>query len=69
MRCRLDWKYCLGLALDDPGFDHRPLRVPPPDGLGRPRGPVARLDGRPLGHGGPGQAAWADAGDADLFGG
>ncbi|MGW6060324.1 transposase [Streptomyces sp. NPDC055189] len=22
VRCRLDWKYCLGLELDDPGFDH-----------------------------------------------
>lgn len=21
MRCRLDWKYCLGLELHDPGFD------------------------------------------------
>ncbi|WP_416983323.1 IS1182 family transposase [Streptomyces sp. T028] len=21
VRCRLDWKYCLGLELDDPGFD------------------------------------------------
>ncbi|MGW3108447.1 IS1182 family transposase [Streptomyces sp. NPDC001100] len=25
VRCRLDWKYCLGLALDDPGFDHSVL--------------------------------------------
>ncbi|WP_406128501.1 transposase [Streptomyces canus] len=25
MRCRLDGKYCLGLALDDPGFDHSVL--------------------------------------------
>jgi transposase len=22
VRCRLDWKYCLALELDDPGFDH-----------------------------------------------
>lgn len=21
VRCRLDWKYCLGMELDDPGFD------------------------------------------------
>ncbi|MGA5509080.1 transposase [Streptomyces umbrinus] len=25
VRCRPDWKYCLGLALDDPGFDHSVL--------------------------------------------
>ncbi|MGA5135502.1 IS1182 family transposase [Streptomyces olivoreticuli] len=25
VRCRLDWKYCLGLALDDPGFDYSVL--------------------------------------------
>ncbi|MFD0381372.1 transposase [Streptomyces stramineus] len=25
VRCRLDWKYCLGLELDDPGFDHSVL--------------------------------------------
>ncbi|MER6611325.1 transposase [Streptomyces sp. NPDC000927] len=24
-RCRLDWKYCLGMDLDDPGFDHSVL--------------------------------------------
>lgn len=22
VRCRMDWRYCLGLELDDPGFDH-----------------------------------------------
>jgi transposase len=25
VRCDLGWKYCLGLALDDPGFDHTVL--------------------------------------------
>ncbi|MCG7207358.1 transposase [Streptomyces arenae] len=25
VRCRLDWKYCLGLELDDAGFDHSVL--------------------------------------------
>ncbi|MER5600132.1 transposase [Streptomyces sp. NPDC002265] len=25
VRCRLDWKYCLGVELDDPGFDHSVL--------------------------------------------
>ncbi|MGW7068857.1 transposase [Streptomyces sp. NPDC054872] len=24
-RCRLDWKYCLGMDLDDPGFDYSVL--------------------------------------------
>src|ERR1035441_3285607 len=26
VRIRLDWKYLLGLSLDDPGFDHTVLR-------------------------------------------
>nr|WP_198267005.1 transposase [Streptomyces sabulosicollis] len=26
VRCRLDWEYCLGLELDDPGFDFSVLR-------------------------------------------
>lgn len=25
VRCRIDWKYCLGLELDDPGFDYSVL--------------------------------------------
>jgi transposase len=25
VRCRIDWKYCLGLELTDPGFDHSVL--------------------------------------------
>jgi transposase len=25
VRCRLDWKYCLGLELDDSGFDYSVL--------------------------------------------
>ncbi|WP_345675496.1 transposase [Yinghuangia aomiensis] len=25
VRCRIDWKYCLGLELGDPGFDHSVL--------------------------------------------
>jgi len=25
VRCRIDWKYALGLELDDPGFDHSVL--------------------------------------------
>src|SRR4051794_27234817 len=25
VRCRIDWKYCLGMALTDPGFDHSVL--------------------------------------------
>ncbi|MBD3008224.1 transposase [Streptomyces sp. 5-10] len=25
VRCRLDWKYCLGMDLDDPGFDYSVL--------------------------------------------
>jgi hypothetical protein len=25
MRCRIDWKGCLGLELDDPGFGHSVL--------------------------------------------
>ena len=25
MRARIDWKYLLGLELDDPGFDHSVL--------------------------------------------
>ncbi|WP_225859605.1 IS1182 family transposase [Streptomyces albicerus] len=25
VRCRLDWKYCLSMELDDPGFDHSVL--------------------------------------------
>lgn len=25
VQCRLDWKYCLGMDLDDPGFDYSAL--------------------------------------------
>lgn len=41
VRCRIDFKYALGLELDDPGFHHSVLgRLPGPAGGGGPGGPA-----------------------------
>jgi hypothetical protein len=62
MRGRLDWKYCLGLALEDEGFRlQRAERVPGPAGGGKPgaedRGPAAA----PAHRTGPGEGGRAAA--------
>ncbi|MGQ4484086.1 transposase [Streptomyces sp. SAS_276] len=57
VRTRIDWKYGLGLELDDPGFDYSVLRVPGPAGRGRPGGSAAAVDAGPPGGGRTAQGA------------
>ena len=62
VRARIDWKYALGLELDNPGFDHTVLsEFPRPPGRWRCRAVALRSHPRPLSSAGPAQRPWAAA--------
>jgi IS5 family transposase len=61
VRARLDWKYLLGLGLDDPGFDHSVL-AEFRDRVAAHGLEEAVLDtAGPAGRRGPGQGGWEAA--------